>query len=820
MEIKTLARFRLTFSVPKKQRDLVVFEHVAIAPNLVLLCVSSNAGNVYVGDIARDKITALYRLGSSVSALSVMQRSSGAVVALICSAKGPFTIVDTDSGLVAGSYSGVGEIWNHISVHPTADRVITTSVDSSAVVWKLDDHDLVPQQRLNIADRVVLLRAEFNFDGNSILTWIADGRINIWDFPSLRFLRQLSGLTGSDADRFEYPLMSSALSSNGQLLTAVGRLPKLILWDAQNDMDPTLVDLPDTYANLKAMEFIENFTSGPVLLFLSNNGRLMLFDPLTQEEIKMTRSSKSERRYVRLAVQREADRCLIAAVGVDGSLDLLSAVPVKRAIKVPRVSSSVAVDEKPISALPEPHLSEVSRDVLKIETLENILRDFDEFPARYRATIWNHVLKLPRNKEAYRTIVNRGPHPAFEKLEETFDVIDADLLLALKRILWAVCHWCPLFGQVAYLPLLVFPFVKVFRDDPLTCFEVIVTVISNWCHDWFEYYPAPPLLVLADVDLLLAAACPTLLSHFKAKRVTAQVYAWPLLRSLLSEVFTEDEWLRVWDHVVLYREQPAFLPAVVAAYAIVSQNSLLQCEREEDFQRYFRDKNAVPVKALLEMARQLVDGGGGTVKIHDWRRRFKPIPSQTYPVFYNFPRAAVEHHAREQRHLRRLEMDYENQKKVTEEAEAVHGTVLQLEQEMRRRDAIQRAAEIIRRRNIHDEEQRLASERRRLKAMTGELRERELIALEANQRRLNRDKLVLEGGCDDGDDVLRWGAARRMAERRDAAEDARARHHRQLTDGYRQEANALKYSLDLKEARKRLANAVFNSDNKDSSSAT
>lgn len=61
-----------------------------------------------------------------------------------------------------------------------------------------------------------------------------------------------------------------------------------------------------------------------------------------------------------------------------------------------------------------------------------------------------------------------------------------------------------------------------------------------------------------------------------------QIYAWPLLQTLLSEVFTKDEWLRAWDNI--FSNHPSFLLCVVVAYVIVSRKVLLQCTRKEDFQ--------------------------------------------------------------------------------------------------------------------------------------------------------------------------------------------------------------------------------------------
>lgn len=48
------------------------------------------------------------------------------------------------------------------------------------------------------------------------------------------------------------------------------------------------------------------------------------------------------------------------------------------------------------------------------------------------------------------------------------------------RILSALAHWSAIFGETEYLPLVAFPFVKLFQNNPLICFEVVATVICMY----------------------------------------------------------------------------------------------------------------------------------------------------------------------------------------------------------------------------------------------------------------------------------------------------------------------------------------------------
>lgn len=64
-----------------------------------------------------------------------------------------------------------------------------------------------------------------------------------------------------------------------------------------------------------------------------------------------------------------------------------------------------------------------------------------------------------------------------------------------------------------------------------------------------------------------------------------QIYVWPLLQTLFSEVLTSDEWLRLFDNV--FSNHPAFLLLCVVAYYIVNRGPLLRCTELDDIKVVF-----------------------------------------------------------------------------------------------------------------------------------------------------------------------------------------------------------------------------------------
>ena len=122
------------------------------------------------------------------------------------------------------------------------------------------------------------------------------------------------------------------------------------------------------------------------------------------------------------------------------------------------------------------------------------------------------------------------------------------------------------FGELPYLPALAFPFVKLFARDDLAAFEAVLCVFLNWGRRWVETFPHAPMQVMGHADALLSFHEPDVCRHLRESGVDAQDYAWTLLRSAFTEVFSKREWLRFWDHVVMEAAHPDMLLYAVVAY--------------------------------------------------------------------------------------------------------------------------------------------------------------------------------------------------------------------------------------------------------------
>ena len=168
-----------------------------------------------------------------------------------------------------------------------------------------------------------------------------------------------------------------------------------------------------------------------------------------------------------------------------------------------------------------------------------MLKQYGEFPEKYRPLTWKYLLNLPLNREAFQGLLNRGVHPAFKTLHKRYPIDSARLYNKLVRIMSALGHWSPIFLDVDFMPSIVFPFIKLIPNDDLFVFEIIMSLICQWMQVWFEHYPSEPLAVLQPLQSLLATEDPRLAQHLSDLGWSPSVYAWPLLTSLFTDNFSK-----------------------------------------------------------------------------------------------------------------------------------------------------------------------------------------------------------------------------------------------------------------------------------------
>ncbi|XP_045899928.1 TBC1 domain family member 31 isoform X2 [Micropterus dolomieu] len=370
---------------------------------------------------------------------------------------------------------------------------------------------------------------------------------------------------------------------------------------------------------------------------------------------------------------------------------------------------------------------------LNKKRLVALLKAFGEYPAKYRMFVWRSLLCLPENHAAYSSLTDKGLHSAYLTLNDKYPIKSHKLQRGLQRVLSALAHWAAIFGEAEYLPLVAFPFVKLFQNNPMLCFEVVATVIVNWGQHWFEYFPNPPLNILSMVENVLAHHDKELLQHLVDCGITSQFYVWPLLETLFSEVLTRDEWLRLFDNV--FSNHPSFLLMACVAYITCCREPLLLCSQKEDFEYFFHHRNNLDVGAMIKEAYRLMGNTPADIHPRTMLSDFTPLTKGQYPVFNHYPEFIVEYQSREREKIRLQEMEYLRER---QEVSALRADFVRRQAEEEayhaQQELLQKAEE--QRRNIlAQEDEKLTQQRAKLAAMKRELKVKELQLLDATRRR-------------------------------------------------------------------------------------
>lgn len=288
--------------------------------------------------------------------------------------------------------------------------------------------------------------------------------------------------------------------------------------------------------------------------------------------------------------------------------------------------------------------------------LAKILKCYNEYPARYRMFIWKTLLKLPENYESYASLVERGTHPAFLDLAKKYPLKSQKCIRLLERTLSALAHWSSIFAECDYLPLLIFPFVKLFQNNQVVCFEIVATLIFNWCQYWFEFFPNPPMNVLNMIENLLAYHDRSLLEHFMRYRITCQIYGWSLLETIFSEVFSKNEWQILFDNI--FSNHPGFLLYLVVAYSICNRTTLTQVKEIDDARYFYRHRNPLSVHHLLQEANRMMKTTPNDIDPCKLLKNFEPLSKGTYPVFNKRPRFITDYQNIEKTKILQQEINY------------------------------------------------------------------------------------------------------------------------------------------------------------------
>ncbi|XP_034466388.1 TBC1 domain family member 31 isoform X2 [Hippoglossus hippoglossus] len=712
-------------------------------------------GNIYVFDISRNRFRLVQKTGQACTALAFsLRRTTELLVALA-----DYTIkcFDKDTKQLVSWMRGHEGAVSSISVHSSGRYAITTSSDT-AQLWDLDTFQR--KRKLNIRQSFCIQKVFFLPDSNTILSCFSDDSIFAWESDTLLCKYQLP--VPDCGPQISYKAF--AVTRDGKRLVAGGRSNLLHLWCLDSKQLVRVIQMPTQVRTVRQLEFLpDSFDRGAsqtigvlsqdgVMRFINIQTCKLLFHMGSHDNAITTVAVSPNGRHVAAimdngsiniynvqSLTQELNKpppSRVAVVSDGDAHQELSKVTVRSEVVQRPVMSSGRTRVKILRPPAVPTTDDKENELpagLNKRRLVALLKAFGEYPAKYRMFVWRSLLCLPENHAAYSSLTDKGLHSAYLTLHDKYPIKSHKLQRGLQRVLSALAHWAAIFGEVEYLPLVAFPFVKLFQNNPMLCFEVVATLIVNWCQHWFEYFPNPPLNILNMAENVLAHHDKELLQHLVDCGITSQLYVWPLMETLFSEVLTREEWLRLFDNV--FSNHPSFLIMACVAYITCCREPLLLCSQKQDFSYFFHHRNNLDVGAMIREAYRLLSSTPADIHPRTLLSDFAPLTKGQYPVFNHYPEFIVEYQSQEREKIRLQEMEYLGER---QEVSALRADFVRRQAEEEayytQQELLQKAEEQ-RRNNLAQEEEKLTQQKAKLAAMKRELKVKELQLLDTSRRR-------------------------------------------------------------------------------------
>jgi hypothetical protein len=165
--------------------------------------------------------------------------------------------------------------------------------------------------------------------------------------------------------------------------------------------------------------------------------------------------------------------------------------------------------------------------------------------------------------------------------------------------------WSPVFGEVSYLPQLVFPFSVIYGSDEMACLETVMTLLLWFGHSWQATYPSPPIHLTDAYDRLLELHDPRLHQHLYSLSLSPGPLLWQLLSTFFSEILPSDTWLSLMDRVFTNVRDVEFVHLVPLALLRLVRISLLSTAEQRHVVGFLREPQTILLPSLMKMIEEM-----------------------------------------------------------------------------------------------------------------------------------------------------------------------------------------------------------------------
>ncbi|KAL4510153.1 hypothetical protein ABPG72_010346 [Tetrahymena utriculariae] len=280
------------------------------------------------------------------------------------------------------------------------------------------------------------------------------------------------------------------------------------------------------------------------------------------------------------------------------------------------------------------------------EKLREFLSRFGYFPEKHRVIVWNYLLKLPTNYEAFDNLARKGLHPNYLNLKSTFPIQSDKLYYRTQRILSCLAHYCPVFAQLDYMPAFVFPFVKLLGTNETFCFEVILSFLVQWGQFFFEFAPNPPVSYIKAFMELLEYHEPQLHAQLNQNIPHTQLFntIWSSLQVVLTDVLKREDWLCFIDFLVAHSEKPDLLLHILVSYFTYFKRHITSFTTGSQLLHFFQQDHQIRIQNLLKDALEYRNRTPPRIPQAIVLQDNLPLTSEQYPIFNFYPKFSLDQH--------------------------------------------------------------------------------------------------------------------------------------------------------------------------------
>jgi len=114
------------------------------------------------------------------------------------------------------------------------------------------------------------------------------------------------------------------------------------------------------------------------------------------------------------------------------------------------------------------------------------------------------------------------------------------------------------------------------------------------------------------------------------------------LKTLFTEVFSKDDWLRLMDHIFTYRDDPELLIYFAISFLMSSRNTLLgQVHTIEDMIAFQSKITGLPFKKITTLAFKLHERHRESIFTGTIQNALPMAQNGDYPIFTRYPEQVV-----------------------------------------------------------------------------------------------------------------------------------------------------------------------------------